>query len=362
MYLFVINIFIILFVDFCIEKYEKRTRINKNKWYLLLVLGYLSLLALLRSYNVGTDTQRYCHIFTIIAEHPDEYLEIVNLEKGYVLYCHLLSKISSSPRILIVVSSAFMFFSVGRFFYKYSKDACTSVFLFFTLMLFDFFLSGFRQGIAIAILLYTYDAIINRKKIKFVILVLIASQFHSSAIVFLFAYFLYELKSTKRFLIFLYGIAIACFFVWPIIFKVFLIFFPRYSYYIGDAAFSSNGRLAVIFKTMIYLLIFVGGEFVYRKEGIEEKTKADQFVARLVAILPAIAIMALNASVISRFFRYFEIFLCVYFPNILSKLNKKNAINVKILYFIVMTVYALTIQILRTPEWQQTYPYTFFWQ
>ena len=63
-----------------------------------------------------------------------------------------------------------------------------SVLLFYLLMLFDFFLSGMRQMLAIAILLFAYDKLREKKPIPFLLLVLLAVTVHSSAVLFLLLY------------------------------------------------------------------------------------------------------------------------------------------------------------------------------
>lgn len=365
MAMFLVNIIVILFSGCCIDWYAKKNKkIDKKKWYLILAIGYLTLLAILRSTTVGIDTARYYRIYTKIAQQADLFkcFERINIENGFILYCYFLSRISSSPRLLLIVSNTFMFFSVGRFFYKHSEDVSMSVYMFFTLTLFDFFLSGLRQSIAIAILLYAYDALLNHENKKFLILVIIAAQFHTSAIIFLVVYFIYQFKSTKTYLAIAYGLSTAFFLIWPIILKVILLIIPRYSYYLGDSELAARGRLGILFKLVMYLIIILGGELLKRKKHIEKITKEKQFLTRLVFGLPAIAIVALNASVTTRLFRYLEIFLCIFLPNIISQLDRKDAKKIKIFYLLLLIGYALIIHIFRTPSWQVTYPYTFFWQ
>ena len=60
-----------------------------------------------------------------------------------------------------------------------------------------------KQAVAMAILLYAFDAIIEMKPIKFVILVLLASVIHFPAIVFFPAFWIGQMKIGRGYLIFL---------------------------------------------------------------------------------------------------------------------------------------------------------------
>lgn len=365
MYLFFINLAVILGLAIAfpeeangLEKGGRRSR------YLLFALGYLTLLAILRSPAVGTDTARYCRIFEKVGKQKSAlyYMLHSSTEKGFLVYCLLLYRICPGEQFFLMVTGLFLMGTMYWFFGKYSRIPWLSVFLFFTLMLFDFFLSGMRQAMAICILLYAYDRMLERKPVAFCVLVVTAALFHTSAIVFLAAYPISMLRSTKKFMLISGAVALAAAVLWQVLLPVVLKLFPKYDYYTGDEEFSSGGILAVTMKGLVYLTALGAGELLWNRKNRKMRTLGEEMELRLVWVLPLIAAVALGSTVVSRFFRYFEPFLCLYLPNVLrSQKTRKGRTCITILLVAAFTIYASVIQILRTPQWQSTYPFTFFW-
>ncbi len=366
MYLFFVNAAVILLLKLLVRDDRLQSSQGKQtRLYLILAMSYLAALAILRSYTVGSDTDNYLHVFRQIGRQTDifSYLRKTGHEKGFVLYVWFLMRLFHEPRIIFMLSSAFMFFSAGRFFSRYTKSDWLSVYLFFTLLIFDFYLSGFRQAMAIAILGFAFDKALERRFLPFLLLVLLAMSFHSSAVIFLAVYFISRVKSDRHYVIITLTAGVAALVLWPMLLSLLLRVFPRYSYYVGDSEFGGDGKLAVFSKMAVYLVILIVGKMIRERDGLPPLSPQDQLMQRLVWLLPLLGLVSLRATVISRFFRYFEIFAAVYVPNVVVvRKSEKNRGVLAVLIVVLFFLYALVIQLLRTPEWQQTYPYTFFWQ
>jgi hypothetical protein len=82
-----------------------------------------------------------------------------------------------------------------------------------TLGLFAFNLSGIRQSIAMAICLFSYKYIQERKLFKFLLIIFFAGLFHKSSIFFIPAWFIAfkKINTTNIFINFIVGIAILAF-------------------------------------------------------------------------------------------------------------------------------------------------------
>lgn len=85
-------------------------------------------------------------------------------------------------------------FSITNLIAKYSSNISISVMMTIALGSFGFALSGIRQTIALSIIMWSFKYLHNKKLFKFLIVVLIASLYHSTALIFLIAYLFYNIK------------------------------------------------------------------------------------------------------------------------------------------------------------------------
>lgn len=161
-----------------------------NIIFQIIVIILLVVLAGFRSYNVGPDTVRYI----------DDYRQILwgfsspfNFEKGF----YFIEKIGAifDLRVyvffLIVALLTMLFLSIA--FRKYTTLPLLAMLLYFARFYLNRDLNQIRSGIASAIVLFSINFIYQRKPVKFILTVLIASQFHTGAYVMIFAYPIYFL-------------------------------------------------------------------------------------------------------------------------------------------------------------------------
>lgn len=100
----------------------------------------------------------------------------------------------------IQVSAAFVTFAVIYFIYRYSPSPIMSILLHFGLLFYTFHFSGLKQSMAMSILLFSVGAIVDRKPIRFLLIVFLASLFHFPALVFLPAYWICNMRLGRRYL------------------------------------------------------------------------------------------------------------------------------------------------------------------
>lgn len=360
------------------------SKTNKaSKRYIFVIFGFLGILMMFRSINVGNDTDQYTKIFNAIAQVDDTkvFVENSRYEVGYIYLNRLLSFISNDAQILFIFTGFITAFSFGRFIYKYSMLPWMSAFMFLTLQFFDLSMSGVRQILSIAILLFSYDFIIKRKPIKFLLVVLLATTIHTSAIMFLILYPLATIKITKKFYWISGTVTIAVFigfrYLIPLIGRV----FPQYINYLTREgnSYTNNATLAVFLMLGLWLILFFIAEAADRKKKqindedlISAKKTGGQIVCSEVTALNVhkIAVwlsilmlfLALQASILNRFKYIYSVSMLILYPNALSHIKDGKSRNILITgSCLVFFVYIMVIYIFR-PEWQSTYPYTFFWQ
>ncbi len=86
---------------------------------------------------------------------------------------------------------------------KYSADPFQSILMFLGLMLYPFHFNALKQSVAMGFVLLAFDAVMERRPVRFVALVLLASLFHFPSIIFLPAYFLARMSLGRRYLVML---------------------------------------------------------------------------------------------------------------------------------------------------------------
>ena len=177
--------------------FDLATKSNVVKLSLLYLLAIVFVIFSSLRWSVGTDWFPYLYFF-------DNIKNISIGESGYEVLYEFLQRFvqffsynyTSMLLITALIIIGFTYSTIRR----YSFYPAISV-----LMLYAYSINssgfGYRQDIAIAICFFSFHFIFKRELISFLISVVIASLFHQSAIVFIFAYWYYDIKWTRRYLI-----------------------------------------------------------------------------------------------------------------------------------------------------------------
>ena len=111
-------------------------------------------------------------------------------EIGYVLLVKAISLLTNNPNYMFVIISFITLFGICVFVYKYSSIKWMSILLFISLGFYYTSFNMIRQFIAIAIVMLSYKYLIEKNFLKFFMIVLCASLFHMSALIFIPFYFI----------------------------------------------------------------------------------------------------------------------------------------------------------------------------
>lgn len=229
---------------------------KKNKYFLVFCGCLLFLAIALRHYSVGSADSLHYYQNWIKWRDIGNFevfwnrLLSANMEKGYILSIWLLSRFFYDPQWLFVFSGLFFSISVCTFIYRNSKDVAISFILFVCLGLYEFMVQGLRQAIAMSICLFAIEFCKRRKFIPFLLLVILASFFHRTAIIFAFIYFCYGMKYNiiTLFLMILFAVALIVF--GDVITNLGNVLFNR-EY---EGAVETGGFIAVTIYVLIILL------------------------------------------------------------------------------------------------------------
>lgn len=186
-------------------RYKKSIKYDdKAKRNFLLWCGVaMFLIIALRHREVGSnDSNNYYENWELLSNFSFNELKLFsmesNFEKGYLLFVWLFSHLLPEGQFVFVLSAIIFTIAVCRYIYINSEDPELSFVMYICLGLYTFMAQGLRQSIAMSICLFAIELIKKRKFVLFVVLILFATTFHSSSIVFLFMYFIYGITLNVR--------------------------------------------------------------------------------------------------------------------------------------------------------------------
>lgn len=337
--------------------FEKRK--NGEKIYLILTFLILTLISGLRNYTVGVDTVVYVNFFENLKNISFQNLNLLRYEYGFSLFCKVISIITDDYHVFLFLVSAFINFSVVHFINNNSRNKFLSLLMFVLCNYYFSYMNIMRQALAISIVLFSLEFLKKNKLLQFTILVILASQFHFSAIICLVLIFLNKFEFSRRHLPVITLLSILAFVYGNTVFAFFASLSPRLSSYIGTD-YSSNNYFGALFEALIIVVQMLFG-FVVEKSRYkkEDKQHRQLFINGGIEIATIISILTMKATIFNRFLPYFSIFTIIWTPNALENINdKKNkgyfsfiTVFMFFLYFIVICKYR--------PEWYGTIPYKF---
>lgn len=197
-------IYYICFAIFLVEAFfcdVFTTRKIKKYENLFYVFGCILLIMLAGiRVDTGYDFQSYKNIFEYVKMRNLEHIFAggwsLVVESGYIFINYLFKFFPF--RIFIFVISAVSILLKTTFINRYVEKKMLCLFLYYSMFYLLYDMGIIRQGLAVGILLWAYDALIKENKIKFVGLVFFATLIHSSSFVFLIVYFIKDEKYSRK--------------------------------------------------------------------------------------------------------------------------------------------------------------------
>lgn len=342
----------------------------KSKRYCAIVFLVMWVIVGLRHVSLGlTDTEWvYSPLINkcINMNFGEIYHYFKTSDYGFFFLVKIISFVSKDLNFILFILSAPYLFAITSLIYKHSKIKWLSFLLFCGLGYFGVSFYLLRQVTAIAIVLYSLDYLIDKKLIKFLIIVLIASLFHQTALVFLIAYPVSLIEVSWKNLVYIP----VCFALSIALEKVFLKYIfiilsyvmsdtGRYDNYLTDTSSLSLTEffifILVIF--MVYLLYFKRILGSRKLEYSDQKEMKILF--NMVLIGECMLPFTLLLGEVSRLASYFTIFSIILLPNAVKESISRRSNRVIILSVVggIFTLYFLFVRLGNS----NLAPYRFFW-
>ncbi|WP_404445297.1 EpsG family protein [Sutcliffiella horikoshii] len=168
--------------------------IKPSRYLTMLAMITLILVSGLRT-NIG-DTFFYLHAYQL---HEFTWKFVWSQKDiGFGLLQMMLKRLSEDPQILILFTAMITNMLIVLVLYKYSRMIELSLFVYITSGLFLVSMNGIRQFLAAAIIFAATKYVMDGSWKKFIVVVLVASTFHQSALILIPIYFLVRRKAWTR--------------------------------------------------------------------------------------------------------------------------------------------------------------------
>lgn len=310
----------------------------------ILFLYYL-VLTIFRNVSVGADTPVYFARYSIINSFDwtalQSFHEAWAFEYGFLVINKLLGFISENPYFLLISAGTFILFSFRYAIRKYSMNPFLSYYFFVVLVFFATSMNIMRLFIAMSICIYSIKYINEKKIYKFLLLVILASTFHFSSIIFMISYLINYFKLSRYNLI-VFSVSMVVLYIVKGLFLVKLIgafssvYAERYAQDITSG--SGLGMLLFLIGTISIALIYRN---MYISNDLHKNDKyryLDLWIKMLLLAIP-FNIVALDIEIAARMMWYFKLAVLFLIPNVLEDI-KLNSYS-KIIFFFISIIFLL---------------------
>lgn len=238
----------------------------------------------------------------------------LNYELGWRYYVKLLSTLSNNEGILIYITGFVIIYSYFLVIKKHSRIPWLSIFLFIAMVFYNS-LFVLRQNLAIALCMFSFPFIVERKFWKFLLVMGIAFLFHKTAFIFSILYFLYPIKvRTKTITLLLLGGLLLRSSI-TVLIDIGISYFTRYEIYrFGD--YTAN---TTPFLISFAVLLFIGFHY-YPFQNVEKYEKLF-FIMVIVITVFDFSRIGLESSMIGRLSAYFFPAIIILLPNVISNIK-----------------------------------------
>lgn len=267
-------------------------------------------------YAVGCD---YFFTYIPIFENINAGMSFsdVATEPAFFILNKIISVLGGGTVWLFLITSAIIISLFWISFYQNSENLVISILMFFCAESFFISMAYVRQFISISIAFYCFKYIKEKKLVKYIIGIIIATLFHTSGVMFLPLYFIQFIKISPLIL----GLILSLSYILDKYIASFLYFIIEkmpYSKYIGSVYQSSHRTYPA--KLIMYLVIFVIACFLYKKY------KDDNFYIFMLNLTTIIVFFASHFNIIPQVDRImfaFDVVLILFVPYIIKRINNK---------------------------------------
>lgn len=344
---------LVTLISFLIFNFALQFRKTDRLGFLLFMFLSISVVCIfvgMRSFSLGLDSIYYAREFVEECAHPffdlNQYSNAVDSDIGYLLWMKLIGIFTDDARVFFIVTAYAQMIPFAIAAVKKSERPAL-VYLISLLLIecgFNLFINLLRQGIACCFLLWAGFALIERKPLRFSVLVLAATAFHISCICFILLGVLFKIKSNYKNYLKICALIIIVLPILPNIFYWIVNYaIPRYAYYF-DTGFNTNQRigLGTLLRISLCSFVVIGCYLILKRGEVNESSPNNiantSFFYGVTVLVGAMLILGMTSlGILERLslsFIYFLPFAIVYVVQKLFQNDRKRTIA----YFFIVCV------------------------
>lgn len=342
MLVYLINIALILFLGYVFL--VKGNSQKNTKIYCAIVALQWILVSGLRDWSVGADTQAYQLAFERVKSTSwsklfDNLWQFIAhgadiKDPGYAIVEKGFQYISDDYQVFLLFIAALFMGTMAVWIYKNSNMPCFSFILFSTLFYSFYAVTGHRQTIATALIVFLgYECIKKRRPIRFAILAILAFFIHKSSLVFIPFYFIANIPITIPYVIIALVVVAAVALFGQQLYGTIALWMgygeEQVEYAVGGAE-----TYATVLLLMCVLILATYPLYKKHRENAKHI-----FNITLLTLMSSLLVYQNQGFM--RIQQYYSLFLMISFPEVLSCCEKKTrtlayfgAVGVMIFYLI----------------------------
>lgn len=305
----------------CFVLQSSSVELQSKKWYYFIVFLYC-LIGALRSESVGTDTPHYVDIIKGITYGNKVNLKALSSVYAmsndpffYWFYGHVYILFGHSLLGLFTFHTLLHWSLIGKAIQKHADNLFLALLVLIAFRFSDLYLNAMRQGISIAIVLFSYRFIINRQVKYFLFCMILATILHKSTLLFLPVYWLYGSKYINISKQYIFILIIAFFALKGVLFnQVFRYLFIGNQYELYLKVTYEHGILYYILYIVTFLLCLY---------GIDNTKKENIFLLFLCLCAVLLQTICLENPIFNRVSAIYSIYFVLLVPRVYSETTNK---------------------------------------
>lgn len=316
------TVYVLLAALLLLTAFIMRGNQPKNLKYVIVACALIyTVYGLRNTHWIGIDS-RYLYLITFNRIRDMTWEQFWTNNDGfnnlYFVLNKVVAELGGDYQLFVSLEALFVTVCFGNMIYRYSPSPIQSICYHLGLLFFIFHISALKQSFAMAFLMLAFDQIVNRRPIRFILLVVLASQFHYPSLVFLPAYWITYLHPGKYYLILLAVVLVLTY-----IFRDRILNLMLDSYKGGEEEASMEGVVFLRTKSIIMIGIVVAAVLFRRP------TKEDRIYWYLLEFMGfAIVFQTFcgYSNIFERLADYYFQFSVIFIPMVFDKSSNEKAL------------------------------------